>query len=239
MVKHRPFLIVILTFFIFWASFLENALLSPAAAQDESPTPLASTPAETTVNIPEFPTVGPVSVLYPLHGQTLKSTARIRGNIALEAWTGYELAFSDATSTAPNWFIVTTGSPPLTDGLLADWDTTTISDGEYNLRLRVFSPSSTLDVIVSGIRIRNYTVDTPMPTTTPPASATSTATVTPTITLTFTPLPTSTPYSTPTPLPPNPASLRTDDIVFNLGRGAVFAALLFAVFGWFLWRRRR
>ena len=231
--------VTLLLFFAFLVFFVD-AMLSPAAAQEASPTPEASAPAGTPGSAPELPTVGPVSVTYPLHGQTLKGDVKIMGSIAIEGWTSYELAFADALNTEPNWFVFTTGSNPLAEGgLLAAWDTTTISDGTYNLRLRVFSPGSNQDVVIYSLRIRNYTVDTPAPTSTPLASATSSATPTPTITLTFTPLPTETPYSTPTRLPPNPASLRTDEIVFNLGRGVVFAALLFGVFGLFLWLRRR
>lgn len=230
--------IVFLVFFVFFVTFVDAALW-PAAAQDESPTPAALTPAGTPSSIPELPTVGPISILYPLHGQPLKATVKITGSIALEGWTTYELAFADAASAEPNWFVFATGSNPVIDGLLAEWDTTSISDGVYNLRLRVTGPNGEQDVFVEGVRINNYTADTPEPTSTPPASATPTSTPMPTVTLTFTPLPTETPYSTPTRLPPNPASLRPDDIAFNLGRGALFAAVLFGVFGWMLKLRRR
>lgn len=234
----RFLLILLFLFFVLFVS-LANALLSPASAQDETPTPEVSTPAETQANIPELPTVGPVSVFSPLHGQALKGSIKITGSISLEGWLSYELAFAQAASAEPDWFIFATGANPVTDGLFATWDTTTISDGDYNLRLRVFSPGGDQDVIVYGVRIRNYSVDTPMPTPTPPASATPSATPTATVTATFTPRPTGTPYSTPTRMPPNPASLRIDDIVFNLSRGALFMAVLFGVFGLFLRLRRR
>ena len=221
--------------FLFALGFLLNAAPSPAAAQDETSTPEVTLPMGTSGSVPELPTVGPINITYPIHGQPLKGSVNITGSIALEGWTSYELAFSDTANTDPNWFTFATGVNPVPDGgLLAAWDTTTISDGEYNLRLRVFSPNGDQDVFVYGLRLRNYTVDTPEPTSTPLASATPTASPTATATVTSTPQPTSTPYVRPSPMPPNPASLRTDEIAFNLGRGAAFVALLFGVFGLFL-----
>ncbi len=240
MSKHRLALLIPLICFVLLASTMDAAL-SPAAAQEETPTPSSgASPTETPGIIPELPTVGPVSITYPIHGQTLKGTVNITGSIALDDWTSYELAFADTANTDLNWFVFATGAPPLPDGgLLAAWDTTTISDGEYNLRLRVFSPSGDQDVFIYSIRIRNYTVDTPEPTATLSASATPSASPPATATTTSTPQPTPTPYSRPTPMPPNPASLPTNDILFNLGRGALFTAVLFGVFGWLLRLRRR
>jgi|GEM_PF-1007064 len=208
---------------------------SPASAQDASPTATAS------LVIPELPTVGPVSVTYPIHGQTLRGTVEITGSIALEGWTSFELAFSDAESSDNfiNWFVFATGTNPVPEGPLAAWDTTLLTDGTYNLRLTVLGATGGQDVFIYGLRARNYTIDTPLPTLTLTPTPTPSASPTPTITPTFTLQPTSTPYLTPTPLPPNPAILRPGEIVFNLARGALFAGMLFGVFGLFLYMRRR
>lgn len=243
MLKHRPaqknFPILVMFSLVILVCALD-AVFWPAAAQDDVPTPTPTTTAGTPATIPELPTVGPISISYPLHGQTLKATVNITGSIALEGWTSFELAFADAASTEPNWFPFATGSNPLAeDGPLAVWDTTTVSDGEYILRLRVSSPAGEQDVFVYGIRIRNYTVDTPQPTSTPTITSTATATATATVTTTFTPLPTSTPFSTPTQLPPNPATLRSDEIVFNFLRGGLFSVMLFGIFGLLLHLRSR
>ena len=191
-------LLVLLVFFVSFVSFVDSGL-TPAAAQEDSPTP-PGTPSV----IPELPTVGPVSISYPLHGQTLIGSVNITGSIALDGWTSYELAFSDAAAATPSWFLFASGTNPVPDGPLAAWDTTTLTDSDYNLRLRVFSPGGSQDVFVYGLRVRNYVVDTPAPTIalTPTPSPVATAT------LTLMPAPTSTPYSTPSPLPPNPATLR-------------------------------
>jgi hypothetical protein len=249
MPKRRPArkvsnLLVFLFFVFFLVSFVDAAL-SPASAQDISPTPEEATPAGTPSVIPELPTVGPVSISYPIHGQTLQGIVNITGSIALEGWTSYELAFSYADiipvgdNTDPNWFPFATGTNPIVDGLLTAWDTTALTDRDYNLRLRVFGPGDPQDVFVYGLRVRNYIVDTPLPTLTPTPSITPLASPTPTVTATFTPLPTVTPFSVPTPLPPNPATLRPDEIVFNLARGVLFTAMLFGIFGLFLHLRAK
>jgi hypothetical protein len=254
MPKRRPAreFFFVLVFFVIFVSFVD-ASLSPASAQEASPTPTPLDPPILTPKnggtpggsgtptgiIPELPTVGPVSISYPIHGQTLQGTVNITGSIALEGWTSYELAFSYADDTEPNWFPFATGTNPLVDGLLAAWDTTTLTDRDYNLRLRVFGPGDPQDVFVYGLRVHNYIVDTPLPTLTPTPSVTPLASPTPTATATFTPLPTATPYSMPTPLPPNPATLRPDEIVFNLARGVLFTAMLFGIFGLFLHLRAK
>lgn len=244
MLKHRPaqkIFSILVSILVFGALLLcaVDAIFWPVAAQEETHTPTETPTAGTPVIVPELPTVGPVSISYPIHGQTLKGTVNIKGSIALEGWTSFELAFADSASSEPNWFVFATGTNPLTDGLLAAWDTTTISDGEYNIRLHVAVPDGDQDVIVYGIRIHNYTVDTPQPTSTPTITSTATTTATVTVTATFTPPPSPTPYSTPTRLPPNPATLRSDEIVFNFGRGALFTALLFGIFGLLLRLRSR
>lgn len=206
----------------------------PARAQEASPTP-SVTP---TLSNPEVPTASPVIITYPVAGLKLAGVVKITGTIAVSGWTSYELAFAYATDTSGTWFGFAGGSNPAPTDALASWDTTKLSDGDYNLRLRVFSPGGSQDGFAYGLRIRNYTVDTPVPTlaftptatsSAPPATAipSSTPTLTPTI------------FPTPTDLPANPASLGSAEIVLNLVRGALLIVFLFGAFGFFLRLRRR
>ena len=224
-------------FFVFLAVFISfvDSTLTQVSAQDDSPTLEGLTPTGTQAVVPEIPTVGPVSVSYPIHGQTLKGIINITGNIALEGWAAYELAFADAGTSTPSWFVFMTGENPLPDdGLLAAWDTTTLTDGDYTLRLRISGPDGDQDTYVYGLHINNYTPDTPLPTQTFTATITPTPSPVATATMTFTPLPTSTPYISPTPMLPNPAILYPNEIVFDLVRGALFTGMLFGIFGLFL-----
>jgi hypothetical protein len=215
--------------FAFLMFFLDSGP-APVSAQELSPTPESATPAGTLTVIPEIPTPSPVSVSYPIHGITLTGVVNITGSIALEGWTHYEVAFSYVAEGNDVWFVFAGGTNPVAENSLASWTTTAISDGDYNLRVRVFSPGSFQDGFVYGLRVRNYTVNTPLPTSTFTPTATSAATAPPT----FTPTLTSTVYPTPTALPTNPATLGTREIVLNLGGGALAAVVLFGVFGLFI-----
>jgi len=240
------FPLVLFAFLFIWMFFPQ-----PASAQDVSPTPTPLIPpilnpenggiqggAGTLTVIPEIPTPSPVSVSYPIHGLKLIGVVNITGSIALDGWTSYEISFSYADDATSAWFPFASGKNPVVNNALAAWDTTKLSDGDYNLRLRVFVNGSFQDGFVYGLRVRNYTVDTPVPTLTFTPTATPTrpaATVIPT----FTPTTTPTIYPTPTALPSNPATLNVEAIVSSLWRGVLFTAILFVVFGVFLRLRRR
>ena len=226
----------IFAFLLVWAIFPP-----PACAQAASPTPESPTPVGTQPLIPEIPTPSPVLITYPVHGLRLTGVIKITATIALQGWTSYELAFSYANDATGTWFGFAGGTNPLPADGLAAWDTTRLSDGDYNLRLRVFSPGGSQDGFAYGLRVRNYTVDTPEPTLTPTptatplASATPVSTAVPSSTTTLTP----TAYPTPTALPANPAALGAGEIVFNLVRGALLIFFLFGAFGLYLRLRHR
>jgi hypothetical protein len=219
--------------------FVDGGLIIPAAAQEPSPTPASPIPLQGTQTvIPEIPTPSPVSITYPVHGIKLTGVVNVTGLILLEGWSSYELSFSYVDDATGSWFPFAGGRNPLATDVLAAWDTTTLSDGDYNLRLRVITGTGSFqDAIVYtyGLRIRNYTADTPVPTLTLTPTATSAATALPT----FTPTVTSTVYPTPTQLPPNPATLDNDQIVFSLGGGALLAALVSGLLGFFVYMRRK
>jgi len=122
------------------------------------------------------------------------------------------------------------------DGVLALWDTTAITDGFYNIRLRVTLMDGTLkDVTISGVEVRNYTAtETPLPT----GTALPTATLIPLIP-TGTPSITPSPYPTPTALPINPAELDQQSLLRNLLYGAGGVIVAFAFFALLLSFRRR
>lgn len=225
-------------FFVFLFFFALFTYPVAASAQGVSPTPGSLTPAATAQGtpalVPEIPTPSPIMIIYPVHGLKLTGVVNITGSVALDGWTSYEAAFAFADDQSNTWFTFAGGTNPLPGTTLASWKTTSVSDGDYNLRLRVFSPGGFQDGFVYGLRVRNYTADTPVPTLTLTPTATSAATTLPT----FTPTVTSTVYPSPTALPPNPATLGAGDIVLNLGGGALIMIALFGAFG-LLTRLRR
>ena len=178
----------------------------------------------------------------PLPGQALQGVVVITGNTAVPGFAGAELAFSYADDPTDTWFLIATSTAPVENGPLADWDTSTITDGDYTLRLTVtFADTTQISLSVTGLRVRNYTsieTDTPTP---PPPSATPLpgTPLPPTASPTATALPSATlPPPTPTPLPTNPAVLSLKDIGTTLGTGAGIGIGGLGLLGLYLYLRQ-
>ncbi len=208
-----------------------------AQAGDSSPSPSAAETGESARSTPQ-PELAAIGINYPASNETVKGRLPITGTITLPGIRLWELSFAYAGNTTESWFLLRSDSAALS-GELAEWDTTTLSDGDYALRLRVYFSDSYQDVLVTPIRIRNYRFDTATPTASPSATGTllPTATTTPPEP-TITPSPS--PRPSPIPLPPNPLTLSNTDVFNALLRGAGYAGLFFAVFGGLLyWQHSR
>lgn len=186
----------------------------------------------------------PVSILSPQTGDVLRGQAEITGNMDVLNFSSAELAFTyaspngDAAGPADTlrsnlgqaWFSIQVFSQPMAGPAIAVWDTTSLTDGDYNLRLRVFLQDGTFqEVIVSDLKIRN---DTPEPTEIIPTETAFPqfiATLPPPA-LTGLPATAVIAYPSPTPLPINPASVTTASIYSTFGRGALTVLVLFIFF---------
>ena len=207
----------------------------PIAAQEASPTPQASTPAAGETSLPVSPSAVSEGIISPAAGDVLTGLVTVTGATQSPNWV---LSFAYADNPTGTWFDLASGQSLLENGTLSTWDTTPLTDGDYILRLRVFYAEGAKDYPVT-VRIRNYS---------PLAPPTPTITLTPTVTASPTPpppppdatiTPTVTPGPTSTPLPPNPAILTSNEIVLNLGKGALGVIAVFAVFGLLLALSRR
>jgi hypothetical protein len=179
-----------------------------------------------------------VAISSPVAGQVVRGQVSIAGTSEAPGFVSSELAFSYAGDPTGTWFVLQTSGLGVTNEVLAVWDTTSISDGDYDLRLRVSLQDSTfLEASVMGLQVRNYTAP---PTPTPEPTSTSTPRIeAPTaMLLAATATPTLPPPGTPTPLPPNPAALADTEIFASLERGALLIGLLFLAFGALLRLRR-
>lgn len=199
---------------------------APLAQGEATPTGSAIPPAS-------------VELLSPEPGQAVQGTLSILGHTAVEGFASAELAFAYTENPTDTWFLINITSTPISHGVLAEWDTTTISDGRYSLRLVVnLVDGAQVVQSISGLRVRNYTpieTDTPMPTDTPAPGEPPTATATPEPTAT--PLP-----PTPTPPPPNPAAIAPVEILSSLTTGVLIVFGLFGfgiLIGWLRSFRRR
>ena len=173
-------------------------------------------------------TPGPVQFSSPLAGQALQGSVPVILDSAGETFQGAELTFTYQVGSADTWFLIYESAEPVSGGELVQWDTTTLTDGEYALRLVLTSPDgSQTTLVVPNLRVRNYTAvetGTPVPTNTSAPGDTPVPSSSPT--------PSSTPIpATGTPLPPNPAQITNQAIASSLAKGALGAIAALSLLG--------
>lgn len=181
---------------------------------------------------------GDLIIASPGEGQVVQGMAVVTGTVTVLGFSSYELSFAYSDAPTQTWFALHSSTLPVFEGDLGTWDTTTITDGDYNLRLRVFLlDGSTQETTVSGLRVRNYTA---VPTATPAPTATAVAQFAAPTAQLVAPAPATVTPSLPTPThyPANPAGLQTPSISSALGKGAIIVLLLFIGFGLILRLRR-
>jgi hypothetical protein len=150
--------------------------------------------------------------------------------VDVPSFLSVQLDFAYASNPTNTWFTIQTFSQPLADSTLATWDTTSVTDGDYVLRLRVNFEDGTSQEVTVPIKIGNDALPTPSPE--PSATPEPDTVLIPTpFLIAASPTPTDVPRSTPTTLPANPVSLRQNQIYASLGRGALVILGLFALAG--------
>jgi hypothetical protein len=161
----------------------------------------------------------------PLLGQVA-----ITGSTAIAGLQSWVLEFGYAEDPTKTWFLIAEGDQPIENDILADWDTTTITDGNYHLRLTVWDGAAQTSQHVIAVRVRNYTAietATAPPVTATPADSTPRATLAP-----------SRPAVTLTPLPTNPAELTPQDLAASAQAGIVVIIAAFGLLGIYLYLRQ-
>lgn len=179
----------------------------------------------------------PVVITSPAPDELLRGPVTITGSLNVPSFLSAQLEFAYASDPTNTWFTIQAFSQPLTDSTLAVWDTTSITDGEYVLRLRVNFEDGTSQEVTVPIKIGNDLLPTPTPepTSTPEPE---TALIPTAFLLAASPTPTDLPRPTPTALPTNPVSLGQNQIYTSLGRGALVILSLFALAGLIVRSRR-
>jgi hypothetical protein len=179
----------------------------------------------------------PIAITSPAPDEVLRGQVTITGRLDLVSFASAALEFAYASNPTDTWFNIQTFSQPIADSTLAVWDTTSITDGDYVLRLRVNFEDGTSQEATIPIKVGNDAGPTPTaePTSTPQESEVLVPTP---FLLAASPTPTEVPRPTPTALPPNPASLEGNEIYTSLGRGALVILGLFALAGLIIRVRR-
>jgi hypothetical protein len=179
----------------------------------------------------------PVAITSPAPDEVLRGPVTITGKVDVPSFVSVQLDFAYASNPTNTWFTIQAFSQPLLDSTLATWDTTSITDGDYILRLRVNFEDGTSQEVTVPVKIGNDAV--PTPTLAPTATPQPDAVLIPTpFLLAASPTPTEIPRPTPTVLPTNPAGLGQNQIYASLGRGALVILGLFALAGIIIRARR-
>lgn len=179
-----------------------------------------------------------VNIQSPSPGEAIQGLVQIIGNSDIEGFVSSELAFSFSSDQTQTWFLIKNSSVPVRNAGLGEWDTSTLTDNTYTLRLTVFrKEGEPIAVIVEGIRVRNYSpIETSTPTPTPeivpdePEESASTP---------VPPTNTPPPEATLTPLAKNPAELSPVQIKSATIRGGILAVLFLIFLGLYAAARRR
>jgi len=180
----------------------------------------------------------PIAITSPASGDVIHGEVLVTGTTDILGFTSSQLDFSYASNPTDTWFALQTSTQPVTNSTLATWDTSLISDGDYVLRLQVFSDEGTVQEITVQVRIQNDTpIVTPTLVVTPTPNKLDIGLPTPFL-VAASPTPTLTPRPTPTPLPINAVSMNQVAIYTSLGRGALVIIGLFAFAGLILRFRR-
>jgi hypothetical protein len=179
----------------------------------------------------------PIAITSPAPDEVLRGQVTITGRVDIVNFVSAQLEFAYASNPTNTWFTIQTFSQPIVDSTLATWDTTSITDGDYVLRLRANFEDGTFQEASVPIRIGNDALPTPTaePTSTPDEALGLVPTP---FLLAASPTPTEVPRPTPSALPANPASLERNEIYASLGRGALVILGLFALAGLIIRVRR-
>jgi hypothetical protein len=167
---------------------------------------------------------GTLDIISPDSGAALQGTVLVLIETNLGDPTNVSLSFTYQADLRETWFLLQDFQEVTNQELSFEWDTTTITDGDYSIRVSAETEQGMQAAYMDGLRVRNYTVietSTPVPTDTP---APEDPTATPTRTSTTLP-------PTPTPLPPNPALITSNDVWNSILVGALLALGIVAVLG--------
>lgn len=167
------------------------------------------------------------TISYPGEGEVVEGIVEIRGSVPDENFASAKLSYAYDGENAEDWFLISNIDAPTQDEVLGVWDTTTITDGTYQIRLRVREISGEKkDVIVTGIQVANYSrseanLD----------EMVTTVTEVPSTQVTMQSI-----ESNPTTLPANPATITTTDLRHTaltgllIGVGLVMLVVLWSLF---------
>lgn len=182
-----------------------------------------------------FPQLDLVRIQFPTDGEVIKGNVQLVGSITGQDFQFADISFRYQDSTSDTWFLITSIDSNINDGVIASWDTSTIADGLYQLRvLAHYENGNDQEAIVKDIQVRNYSPTDPVPTrdaSSPPIDATPLQSITV--------ITSATQEDTPTPMPFNELTVTRSQFFLTVLQSAIFGILLLIVAILFIIIRRR
>ncbi len=119
-----------------------------------------------------------VEITSPRPNAVLRGTVSIQGTASTPDFWKYEVHFAPGLNPPDSgWSVLIVREQPVVNGQLAVWDTTTVPDGTYSLRLRVVRLDGNYEeVYIRPVSVQNAA---PLPTETPAETPTPVPTLTP------------------------------------------------------------
>ncbi len=173
----------------------------------------------------------------PAPGEAVMGAVVIRGSNAVDGFQSYELDFTYSGDPTQSWYLIQKNTQPIQDGIMAVWDTNSLTDGDYNLRMIIYKTDGTWSAVtVTGIQVQNYTpidaieaIPTVMDGTLEQGTSNSTPVPQGNLQVEAALLP-----STPTALPGNPAEISAPQVMGIFGKGAALSIGVFVLLGGYI-----
>ena len=182
-----------------------------------------------------FPQLDLVRIQTPVDGEYLQGSVQIIGTVTGTGLQSAEISFRYQDSQSQSWFVIHKTTTSVVDDIIATWDTSTIADGAYQIRvLAVYENGRELEKIISDLNVRNYTPFDPIKTENPQVISTenlqnqlATLEVTPTL------------RSSPTVMPTNEMVISQPQFITTAIQGGILGVLFLFVISLFIIIRGR
>ena len=182
-----------------------------------------------------FPQLDLVRIQSPVDGDTLQGNVSIIGTVTGNGFQSVEIGFRYQDTQSQSWFVIAQSTAPVVDDVIATWDTSTIADGVYQIRvLAIFDDGRKQEEIIANLNVRNYTPFDPIKTeeSTLPSGLNE---QTPIIPVEATP----TLRPSPTPMSVNEMIITQSQFINTAIQGAILGMLFLLVIALFIIIRRR
>jgi len=112
-----------------------------------------------------FPQLDLVRISSPSNGDNIQGIVQIIGTVTGNDLSRVEVSFRYQDSDSQSWFLIDQVENSVVDAGIATWDTSTIADGTYQLRvLAIYGDGRNQQTIIENLHVRNYTPFDPVKT---------------------------------------------------------------------------